>query len=102
MGTTAQEAKPLAEAIKKIFTGFTDEPKKDNNRLAECWPKIVGEKIAAKTKPSFNQKGIKVYTESSALSFELSQHYGPAILKRLQNEFGEEKIKKIWFCVGDL
>ncbi len=102
MNTALQETKPLAAAIKRIFAGFTEEPKKENTRLAECWPKIVGERIAAKTKPSLNQGGVKVYTESSALSFELSQNYGPAILKRLQNEFGEERIKKIWFCVSDL
>ena len=97
-----QESKPLAAAIKKIFESFSEEPKKEGMKLADCWPKIVGEKIAAKTKPTLDQEGVRVYTESSALSFELSQHYGSAILKRLQNEFGEERIKKIWFCVGDL
>lgn len=99
MTITVEQKNPLAAAVKKIFAGLTEEPKKDHTKLAECWPKIVGGEIAAKTKPSFNRSGVRVTTESSAMSFELSQHYGPAILKRLQNEFGEEKVKKIWFCV---
>ena len=97
---TKQTTQPLAGTIKGIFQELLAEPKQKNSRLADGWAKIVGERIAKRTTPKFREFGVVIRTDDSVLAFELGRRYGAAILKRLQNEFGEEEVKKVWFCVG--
>ncbi len=97
---TKQRIQPLTETVKNIFRELSTEPKQKNARLVAGWSRMVGERIAKKTTPKFGKSGVVVWVDNSALAFELSQRYGSTILKRLQNEFGEEEIKKVWFCVG--
>ncbi len=91
---------PLAQTIKNVFSELSAPPKQKNARLVDGWSKMVGERIAKQTTPKFGKSGVVVWAGNSSLAYELSQKYGSAILKRLQNEFGEEEIKKVWFCVG--
>ena len=93
--------RPLDPVLKSIFSDLTGGPKQKNARLIERWAKIVGEKISKQATPKFRKDGsVVVWTESASLAYELSQKYGAAILKRLQNEFGENEVGKIRFCVG--
>lgn len=91
----------LAGILKSVFKDLSEGPKQKNTQLVDLWVKIVGAKIAAKTKIRFNREGIIVTSPSSTLSYELSQKYGGTILKRFQNEFGESEIKTIKFFVGE-
>jgi len=47
-------------------------------------------------------KRVTVWVDDSTLAFELSRKYKPAMLKRLQNEFGEHEVEDIRFFVGEL
>ncbi len=98
----AQQTKPLGAVLKAILGRLSGEPKKRNMQLADCWPRVIGERFASRTRPVLRQNNMTVWVETSTLAFELSQHYGPAILKRLQNELGEDAVKKIWFRVGSV
>lgn len=97
---TTANGRPLAETLRGILGGCTEGPKRDYGNLAEAWPKIVGAEIASKTRPFFRGTCVVVEATNSTLAFELSQHYGAAILKRLQHEFDETRVQKIWFRVG--
>ena len=95
-----QKEKPLSGALKVIFEELSSEPKQKNARLARVWPQIVGNEVAKKTKVKFNHSGVSVIAGNSSFAFELSRKFGDLILKRLQNEFGEKEIQKIWISVG--
>ncbi|MBI4387809.1 MAG: DUF721 domain-containing protein [Candidatus Omnitrophica bacterium] len=95
-----ESTKPLSQAIQHIFRELSAPPKQKNARLTDIWPKIVGDRISAITTPCFQGRGVVVWVKNSPFAFELSQRYGALILKRLQNEFGEQEIEKIWFRVG--
>lgn len=95
------ETQPLNSALKNIFRDLSNGPKAQNTRLVDKWNQVVGENVAKKTTPRFQNSGVVVWVENSSLACELSQVYSAAILKRLQNEFGENEVKKIWFRVGD-
>ena len=92
--------KPLAQVIKSVFQELSSEPKQKNTKLASSWPRIVGDRIAGRTNVKFSESNVVIWADNSALAFELSQKYKASILKRLQNEFGEEEVKSIWVCVG--
>ncbi len=92
--------KPLNETIKTIFSILSSEPKQKNAKLTNIWPKVAGAEIAKRTKVKFSKSGVTVTTNSSAFAFEISQKFGDLILKRLQNEFGENEVQKIWVNVG--
>ena len=93
--------KPLTQTINHIFQELSATPKQRNVKLVDVWLKIVGGKIAGLTTPRFHGKGVVVWVRNSSFACELSQKYGAAILKRLQNEFGGGEVEKIWFCVGE-
>ena len=92
--------KPLEQTIRAIFGGLSAQPKQKNARLVENWHKIVGSGIAERTTPRFGKSSVVVWADNSPLAYELSQKYGAAILKRLQHEFGESEVKKVWFRAG--
>ena len=94
--------KPLSGTLKTIFSELSSEPKQKNAKLTSVWPRIVGENIAKKTRVKFNRSGVTILTDTSALSYEISQKFGDTILKRLQHEFGESEIQKIWVNVGKI
>ena len=105
--TTSQKElpnkQPLLGTIKAVLRSFSTPTKQRNARLADGWPEIVGGKISKVATARFSENGsdVIVFANSSTLAFELSQKYGGVILKRLQNEFGENEIKKVWFRAGE-
>ena len=98
--TTANIQQPLNNTLKLIFTNLTDGPKQKNARLIEKWNRLVGEEVSKKTTPRFHTSSVVIWVENSALACELSQRWGDIILKRLQNEFGEKEVRRVWFSVG--
>ncbi|PIQ85984.1 MAG: hypothetical protein COV74_06525 [Candidatus Omnitrophica bacterium CG11_big_fil_rev_8_21_14_0_20_45_26] len=97
---TTENKKPLAATVNAIFTRLSESPAQQKSKLVDRWQALVGPKIGAETTPKFGRQSVIVWTGNAALASELTHKYGQAILKRLQNEFGED-IKKIWFRVGD-
>jgi hypothetical protein len=94
---------PLKGVLNHLFTQLSSEEHKERSGLVDCWPEIVGGKISARTKPSFSADNrVWVRVDDSVLAFELSHRYKTTILKRLQNQFGEEKVKDIRFIVGEI
>jgi predicted nucleic acid-binding Zn ribbon protein len=97
------EIKPLADTIKSVLTQLSCADTQKKSILLSLWPSIIGTKYARNTKPRFsNEKTVIVWVDDSTLAFELSRRYKPTILKRLQNQFGEDEIQNIRFLVGEL
>lgn len=97
------DTQPLKPVLEHLFSGLTDPERKTNSRLIDCWSEIAGEAVASHTKARFAREGnITVWVDDSTLAFELAQRYKSTLLKRLQNEFGEERVKNIRFFVGQL
>lgn len=94
---------PLKPILERLFSELNKPEQQNCSRLTDSWPEIAGEFVAQHTKPRFAQGGkVTVWVDDSTLAFELTQRYKPTLLKRLQNEFGEERVKDIRFFVGQL
>ena len=73
------------------------------SQLVDKWTSIAGAEIGAHTKPALGKNGeLSVWVEQSTLAFELNQRYKRTLLKRAQAELGQEEVKSIRFCVGQL
>ena len=97
------QEKPLKPVIGEIFERLTNPEARKKSSLLDSWPEIAGEKFSRHTKPRFTQdKQVVVWVDDSTLAFELSQRYKPAILKRLQNKFGEDEVRGVRFFVGEI
>lgn len=95
--------RPLKQTLDAIFNRLSEPDNLRKRGLTDQWPDIVGGYFSKHTKPKFIQgEKIAVVVDDSVIAFELSQRYKPCILKRLQNQFGEEKVKDVRFVVGDL
>jgi len=95
--------RPLTSVLKEVFKNLDNPVRQERARLVGCWPQIVGRFFSEHTKPQFsNHSRVTVWVDDSAAAYELSQRYKQTILKRLQNEFGEEKVKDVRFIVGEL
>ena len=94
---------PLKPILETLFTQLGRPEQQKRQALTNRWPSIVGQFFAQHTKPKFGERGqVLVCVDDSTRAFELSQRYKIGILKRLQNEFGEEEIKDVRFFVGEL
>ncbi len=95
--------KPIKQILNSIFLRLTNPENQRKSNLADCWPKIVGLQFSKHTKPLFSKDGkVTVWVDDSTLAFELSRRYKPLLLKRLKNQFGEEKVKDVRFLVGEI
>ena len=89
----------LPAVLQNLRTPLTQK----RSLLIEKWASIVGPQISAHTKPTLGKNGeLSIWVEEAALAFELSQRYKQTILKRTQAELGEEDVRSIRFCVGQL
>ena len=97
------DEKPLKTVLNHLFTHLTKPEEQKRAALVDVWPQIAGERFAEHTKPRFAAGGrVTVWVDNSTLAFELSQRYRALILKRLQNQFGENEIKDVRFFVGEI
>ena len=94
---------PLAPLLKNLFVKFEDPERSKRAELVNSWQDIAGGYFSKHTKPQFTkQNKIVVWVDDSTIAFELSQKYKQTILKRLQNQFGEDQIKDVRFIVGEI
>jgi predicted nucleic acid-binding Zn ribbon protein len=93
----------IADVLKRVIGNLSSPVKQRQILLAEKWPAIAGERVAAHTKPALGKDGkLWIWVDQSALAFELSRRYAPALLKRVQAELGSETVKRLVFRVGQL
>ena len=86
-----------------LFEKLTEPEQARRSLLLNQWRSIAGERFSRHTKPQFGKQGeVLVWVDDSTLAFELSQRYKATILKRLQNEFGADQVKKVRFMVGQI
>jgi predicted nucleic acid-binding Zn ribbon protein len=71
------------------------------NEVMETWAKIVGEFIAAHSRPISLREGVLyVRVLQPALHYELEQISKPAILRKLKQRFGGKTVRDVRFRVG--
>jgi predicted nucleic acid-binding Zn ribbon protein len=96
-------SRPLEGAVKNIFQRLSHPQQQNKMVLVDRWPQIAGEQVSRRTKPRFTpDKQVAVWVDDSTLAFELSRRHKLSILKRLQNEFGEEEVRDVKFFVGEI
>ncbi len=89
----------LTEVIQKL----EKREKTDSGKIINIWRRIVGEKIASHTKPyKFVKNTLYVYVDESTWVYELSQKYKNNLIVRLNNEIDKQKIRDIYFRVGNI
>ena len=94
---------PLKPVLENLFKQYQDPQRARRSALADCWPEIAGQRIAKHTQAKFADNGnVVVWVDDSTLAFELARRLKGSILKRLQNQFGENEVKDINFFVGQL
>ena len=95
--------KPLIPILEGVLARLQSPECQAKTNLIESWPSVVGNRFAARTKPSLGPGGkVTVWVDDSTLAFELSQRYRPVLLKRLRNQLGEDLVKDLRFFVGEL
>lgn len=72
-------------------------------RIALEWDKIVGEKVAAHSRPvALKGKTLVVNVDSSVWLSELSHYFKGKILEKIHDEMGEKRIRDIRFRIGEI
>jgi len=102
----AEKTESAKAPLKNSLTQLLGELKKNKDyskraRLIDVWPTIIGSFFSKHTTPRFIKRGVMVFVDDATMAFELTQRYKPAVLKRLQNQFGENEICDIRFVVGN-
>jgi len=70
------------------------------HELSSEWADIVGEQVAAHTRPGKHaRKRLTVFVDSSPWLSALQMQFKPMMLNNLQQRFGKNKIADIFFCI---
>ena len=86
----------LTKFIPKILKGFGLEQELWEQQLMEEWPKLVGPQISGHARPGkVERKILFVYVTSSAWLQELTSFGQREILKKVQDNFGADRIRSI-------
>ncbi len=93
----------IKDLVGKVLKELENPEKKSRQKLVEAWNQIAGPQIAVHTRPSLTEQGkLFVWVDTSTLAFELNQKYRQSLLKRTQAVMGEDKVREIYFRVGQL
>ena len=92
----------IKESLFKLIKKLEEGNKKEGS-IEEIWYKSAGEKIGKHTKPyQFKKQILKVYVDEATWVYELSQKYKEVLIKKMNACFEEEKVKNIYFRVGEI
>ena len=69
-------------------------------RLAKAWPEVVGERLAAETRPSRLEAGTLVVQATSGPWGSQATFLAKEILKRANQALGGEEVKRVRVVVG--
>lgn len=91
-----KEKAPLKDVLGEIIKKLDPQ----GNDIAQCWEKICGDKEHTKISSFFRKRLIVVVSDSTRLyNLTLKKR---EILKEMNKNLGEEKIKEIRFKVGKI
>lgn len=72
----------------------------DEERVKEAWATLAGELVAKQTEPVSLRKGcLSLRVLQPAMRYHLEQ-LKPGLLRRLQEELGEENVKSLRLTIG--
>ena len=94
----------IKDVVHNIISGIHQKSSPDKNRnIKDIWAEVVGAEIAGHTKPTrLKKETLYVTTDEAAWAYELSQKYKKSLIESLNKKYGEQKIKDIFFRVGEI
>lgn len=94
---------PLTPVLHSLLEDLKTGVKEKRSQLESCWPEIVGNHFAPRTKGTLRTGGVLcVWVDDSVLAFDMGRRYQGTILKRAQAVLGEAEVKKVIFRVGEI
>jgi len=95
------------EHIKDILSSLLQEIEKKGEKgpkkISHAWKQIAGEKIAQHTQPRrIVKQTLYVTVDDAPWAYELSQRSKQNLIKRINNELGENTITDIHFRIGEI
>lgn len=99
--STAVTSKNLKQLLPKILHQIEKNHEQRHDLILEAWPKLIGERLAPKTKAdSFVDGILTIKVKSSSLLSVLEQHEKANLLKQLRAKFRSISIRNIRFLIG--
>jgi len=68
-----------------------------SRRIAEVWPGVVGEEVAANARPAYLRRGRLVVSTSSTVWAQTLQFMGEMLVGRLNEHLGENAVNEVVF-----
>ncbi len=88
----------LAEYVERLLKQLDLDERLWTAQLLEEWSALVGEQMAAQTRPGDLEEGrLIVFVSHSMWLNELQRYSGRVMLKKLQDRFGAQRIRSITF-----
>ena len=91
-------AKFVTGELDKLLSTLGLLDRVDEAEIIEEWKSIVGDFIAAHSKPQSLKEGcLSIRVSQPTVRYELERIWKPRILENLQNRFGKKKIRSLRF-----
>lgn len=88
----------LGEYVERVLKQLGLDQRLWTAQLAEEWTTLVGEQMAAQTRPGdLEARRLTVFVSHSMWLNELQRYSGQRMLKNLQERFGAERIRSLSF-----
>jgi hypothetical protein len=98
----AREPQPIGKVLGQVVINNRYASSESNAALEQAWAKIVGQAVAARSRPSGVKRGqFEVTVAHSAIAQELSFDSG-RITRQLQQAFPEARITGVRYRVGTI
>lgn len=99
----SRKAEKIGDVLGPLLKKLGLERKLREARIALKWKKIVGERVAAHSRPvAVRGRTLIVNVDSSVWLTELSRYFKEKILSKIHDEMGEKRIKDIRFRIGEI
>lgn len=86
----------VEEVMKRVLFEMKKNRNSPKNRLVDEWGKIAGERLSRHTKvEKIEKETLFILVDDPAWALEIRSKYQMSILKRIQNQFGNELVKQI-------
>ena len=84
----------MNQVLPQVFKEMGLEEELWQMELKEAWPALVGEQLAARTRPGRVERGtLVVFVEHAGWLSELSRYGKREMLARLQERYGRQRIR---------
>lgn len=86
--------------VGKVLAAAGMEDRLWERKLASSWSEIVGDQLAAHTRPGrYAHRRLTIYVDSSPWLSALQREFSGLLLEKLQTAFGAERINRLNFCL---